>query len=125
MEVEAVKRIWQRSVKRHKFRYTTILSDGDSKSFLALAESNMYGDIAIHKEECVNHASKRMGTALRNLIDDCKSRKESISGKGKLTAVKITKIQNHYGRAIKDHCNDSELMKKRYMPFYSICFHLI
>ena len=48
MEVEAVKRIWQRSVEKHKFRYTTILSDGDSKSFLALAESNMYGEIAIH-----------------------------------------------------------------------------
>ena len=121
MEVEAVKRIWQRSVEKHKFRYTTILSDGDSKSFLALAESNMYGDIAIHKEECVNHVSKRMGTALRNLIDDCKSRKESISGKGKLTAVKITKIQNYYGRAIKDHCNDIELMKKR---IYAILFHM-
>ena len=121
MEVEAVKRIWQRSVEKHKFRYTTILSDGDSKSFLALAESNMYGDIAIHKEECVNYASKRMGTALRNLIDDCKSRKESISGKGKLTAIKITKIQNYYGRAIKDHCNDIELMKKR---IYAILFHM-
>ena len=81
----------------------------------------MYGDIAINKEECVNHVSKRMGTALRNLTDDCKSRKESISGKGKLTAVKITKIQNYYGRAIKDHCNDIELMKKR---IYAILFHM-
>ena len=48
----------------------------------------MYGDTAIYKEECANHASKKKGSALRNLVDDCKSRKESISGKGTLNAVK-------------------------------------
>ena len=62
-----------------------------------------------------------MGAALRNMTDECKSRKESISGNGKLTEVKINKIQNYYGRAIKGHCNDIELMKKR---IYAILFHM-
>ena len=67
MEVEAAKRIWQRSIEKHKFRYITILLDGDSKSILALAESNVYGDKPIHKKESVNHVSKRIGSALRIL----------------------------------------------------------
>ncbi len=40
-----------------------------------------------------------------------KAQKESISGKGKFTQKKITKIQNYYGQAIKDCRKDVELMK--------------
>ena len=34
---------------------------------------------------CVNHVSKRMGTALRNLSAESKFQGSSISGRGKLT----------------------------------------
>ena len=44
-----------------------------------------------------------------------------MPGKRKLTAVKITNIQNYYGRAIKDHYNDIELVKER---IYAILFHM-
>ncbi len=121
MEAEAAKRLWQRSIPKHKLRYTTVLSDGDSKSYDALVEGKVYGEVKIEKEECVNHVSKRMGKALRNLVDECKSQKQSISGRGKLTAIMMTKIQNYYGHAIKDHSWDVELMRNR---IFAILFHL-
>ena len=45
----------------------------------------------------------------------------SIAGKGKLTKEKILKIQNYYGRAIKDNSHDTLLMRKR---IFAILFHL-
>ncbi|XP_070176739.1 uncharacterized protein [Littorina saxatilis] len=63
MEVEAARVIWRRSVNTNKLRYTTLLSDGDSKTFTELNDIKPYGeDIHIDKEECVNHVSKRLGT---------------------------------------------------------------
>ena len=122
MEMECAQRIWKRSERKYKFRYTTLLSDGDSKTYDNLLKVNVYGDeIEIKKEECVNHVAKRMGTALNNLVSQCKAEKSSISGKGQLTREKIIKIQNYYGRAIKDNAPDICLMKKR---IFAILYHL-
>ncbi len=121
MEQEIAKRIWGRSETKNHLRYTTMLSDGDSKAYDLLVESKVYGDIQITKEECVNHVSKRMGTALNNLTQQCKAQKNSIGGKGKLTKEKIIKIQNYYGRAIKDNAGDPILMKKR---IFAILYHM-
>ena len=122
MEVACAERLWSRSVEHHKLRYTAMLCDGDSKAFDAVTKLAVYGaDAKIEKEDCVNHVSKRMGAALRNLVTISKAQKESIAGKGKLTQEKITKIQNYYGRAIKDHANDITVLKKRIM---AILFHM-
>ena len=103
-----------RSVKKHGLRYTTMLSDGDSKSFSHVTESKVCGgDIVTEKNECVNHVSKRMGTALNHLKDKCKVQGQSITGKGKLTNQMIIKIQNYHGHAIKDNAGDVSLMKRR------------
>ena len=59
--------------------------------------------------------------ALRNLKAEAKAAKKSIGGKGKLTDEKVFKIQNYYGRAIKDNAGDTELMKKR---IFAILFHM-
>ena len=84
-----------------------MLCDGDSKSYDAISEAQVYGpNFIIKKEDCVNHISKRMGTALRNLVSEAKAKGSSVSGKGKLTQQKILKIQNYYGRAIKDHIDN-------------------
>ena len=49
MEVHAGKILWGRSVELHNMRYTTVLSDGDSKMYDALVENNPYGsDHPIH-----------------------------------------------------------------------------
>ena len=122
MEVEAAERLWTRSVEKHNVRYRTMLSDGDSKAFDALAALNLYGDEKpIEKEDCINHVSKRMGTALRNMVAVSKAQKNSISGKGKLTQAKIKRIQNYYGKAIKDHSHDVKICRKR---IKAILFHL-
>jgi len=122
MEVECAKVLWRRSEANFKLRYSTMLTDGDSKSFDAISEENIYGvDRHIVKEECINHISKRMGTALRKLVETCKAQGRSISGRGQLTKEKIMKIQNYYGRAVKDNANDVELMKKR---IFAILFHM-
>ncbi len=114
MEVECAKRIWERSIEKHGLRYTTMLSDGDSKSFTAISKEKVYGEsVTIEKEECVSHVSKRMGTALNNLKSESKAQKQSIGGKGKLTQEKIIRIQNYYGRAIKDNAEDTKTMKKK------------
>ena len=66
-----------------------MLCDGDSKSFDAICEAKVYGEVEVTKEDCVNHISKRMGTALRRLSVEAKAQGSSISGKGKLTNAKI------------------------------------
>ena len=75
-----------------------------NKAFDCVVDANVYGeDVSLSKEDCVNHVSKSMGTALRNSLTTLKAQKASISRKGKLTQEKVTKIQNYYGRAIKDN----------------------
>eukprot|EP00795_Rhopilema_esculentum_P017497 gene17497-9115_t len=122
MEVACAKNLWSRSLQKYKFRYTIMLCDGDSKAFSAVRELAPYGpDVKIEKEDCINHVSKRMGSALRNLVAESKAQKQPVSGKGKLTQEKMLKIQNYYGRAIKNHAGDIPLLKKRIM---AILLHL-
>ena len=122
MEVECAKRLWRRSVEKHNLRYMTMVCDGDSKSYDAVCQDRVYGNQkSIQKEDCINHISKRMGTALRKLVDVLKAQGKSISGRGKLTKEKIVKIQNYYGRAVKDNANDIPLLKKR---IFAILFHM-
>ncbi|GFV29067.1 uncharacterized protein TNCV_4949301 [Trichonephila clavipes] len=71
-----------------------ILSDGDCKTFNYLCEKKVYGpDIVIKKEECINHVSKRLGTALRSTVKDCRAQGISLGGKahGSLKEATIKK----------------------------------
>ncbi len=87
-----------------KLCYTTMLVDRHSKAFYAVPTRQMYGEgINITKNDCINQVSKRMGTALRNLMANSKAQKESIDRRGKMTQEKILKMTNYYGRAIKRH----------------------
>ena len=67
MEQESAKRMWARSVNRHQVRYTEMLSDGDSAAFREVVALNPYPGHEMYKLECINHAHKRMGTALREI----------------------------------------------------------
>ena len=65
MEVEGAKILWGRSVERLNLRYTTVVSDGDSKTVQSLNEMKPYGEgVPIVKHECVGHVQKRVGTAV-------------------------------------------------------------
>ena len=54
--------MWQRSVE-FDFRYTQMLTDGDSQAF-NVVNGMVYG---VEKLDCINHAHKWMGAALRNV----------------------------------------------------------
>ncbi|KAH7979657.1 hypothetical protein HPB49_010317 [Dermacentor silvarum] len=107
MEVEAALILFRRSLERHNLRYTTVLCDGDSRSYLALQGDEVYGYIPIEKEDCVNHTQMRMGTALRNLVAKHKGPgHESLGGKSRLTADLTSKLTSYYGWALKTHKGD-------------------
>ena len=73
MEMAAAEILWERSVESHRFRYTTMLSDGDSRTHKHLCDLCVYGsNVEIVKEECVNHVARRMGMALRKLATEGK-----------------------------------------------------
>ena len=68
----------------------------------------------VEKIDCIGHAQKRMGTALRKLKDQYKGQKHSdgktIGGKGRLTKVLISTLQNYYGDAIRRNKGDIQGM---------------
>ncbi len=60
MEQECAMIMWKRSVDKHKLRYTTMLSDGDSKAYDNIVEMKVYGDDAnVQKEECLTTRRNR------------------------------------------------------------------
>lgn len=115
MEVAAADYLWKRSLE-YNFRYTTVVSDGDSKVFSHLKGMDIYGEhVEIVKEECINHVSKRLGTALRKLVKDVyKAEKVTLGGKafGGLTEKTISKLTKYYHNAISENVNkDVKSMK--------------
>ena len=127
MEAASARVLWRRSVQRHKLRYTTLLSDGDAKTFAELTKIKPYGeDIEIDKEECVNHVSKTLGSALRNIVTDCRKRGVTLGGgggrgKGQLTQNAIRKLTIYYNRAIRGS-SSVDSMKKAVMASLHHCF---
>lgn len=59
MEAQGALNIWKRSVDKHKLRYTSMIADGDSKTYATIAEAKPYGDeYSIVKHECIGHVQK-------------------------------------------------------------------
>ncbi|GFS87743.1 uncharacterized protein TNCV_4213711 [Trichonephila clavipes] len=124
MEMEAALTLWKRSTSLG-FRYITVLSDGDCKTFNYLCEKKVYGpDIVIKKEECYNHVSKRLGTALRSTVKDCRAQGISLGGKahGSLKEAKIKKLATYYQKAILRNKGDVNAMKT---AIYATLLHSI
>lgn len=125
MEVAGPKELWKRSLK-HKLRYTTLLSDGDCKTYSVLVDEKPYGDnIQITKEECINHVSKRLGTALRNLVADNSKLGVTLGGRGdgKLTQMVMKRLQAYYTKAIRSN-KTVEAMSKCSLGFTdALCFN--
>ncbi|KAH7943987.1 hypothetical protein HPB52_014151 [Rhipicephalus sanguineus] len=65
MEVEAALILFRHSLDKNGLRYTTILSDGDSRTFHALNEESVYGYIDIEKKDGLNHVIRDMLSELR------------------------------------------------------------
>ena len=63
MEMKAAEVLWKRSISTCRMRYVNVISDGDAKTYQHLSSLNVYGEIKITKEECINHVAKRLGRA--------------------------------------------------------------
>lgn len=114
MESQGAVTIWKRSEQEAKMRYTRFISDGDAKSLAAIQKAEPYGpDVQIEKDECINHAGKRLGTALRKTVTDYATRKITLGGKkeGALTQAKIDKFQGYFQKAIIENSSDLAKMK--------------
>ncbi|XP_069191399.1 uncharacterized protein [Procambarus clarkii] len=120
MEADAAVLLWGRS-KDLKFRYTTLVCDGDSSAFNRICAMNNgagpYGNVTVEKAECINHFSKRLATQLRNFQKTAvevretkgnvkKTRRVSlVKGKGKLTDATIGRLASYFTKAIRDNVN--------------------
>ena len=61
MEANDAMVMWQRSIEKRKPCYTSVIADGDSKTYKAICDTKPYGpDVEIVKHECVAHVQKRM-----------------------------------------------------------------
>ena len=92
MEVVGTERIWKLSVAKNKLRYTTIISDGDSKAFNNIVMTKPYGpDIKFIKHECVGHVQKHMYYALTTLKKSVvfNEKGERVKFGGRLTDTSI------------------------------------
>jgi hypothetical protein len=108
MEQELEVIMWERSIELHKFRYIEFLGDGDAKTYDQLCSRKIYGDIDIAKVDCINHVSKRMGTALRDFHE--KNPAARLPQKGRFLKDIVPKLQNDYGKAIKSKTNSVDAM---------------
>lgn len=119
METEGAVRLWSRSTE-HNLKYETFIGDGDSSAYKAVCKLNdgrgPY-DVAVIKEECINHVSKRIGARLR------KKRSTSFQGgEDKLTDAHIDQLSKYFGITIRENVGSSyETMKKALWATY---FHL-
>lgn len=123
MEVEGAMRIWNRSVMKHKLRYTSMIADGDSSTYPTIRQAEPYGSAhPIEKHECVGHVQKRMFNHLTALKKqqhrDEKGKIIRLGGKGRLTKALMLKIQRWYGKAIRSNVGDAEAMKNAVMAIY-------
>ena len=107
MEMEGAAVLWGRSIEKHNFLHTYMISDGDSKAYGKVFEMNVYGeDVQIKKLDCVGHVQKCMGKRLLNLKSVTKGKladAKTIRGRGRLTEAIIKKIQRYYGLAIRQN----------------------
>ncbi|GFX03808.1 uncharacterized protein TNCV_2113801 [Trichonephila clavipes] len=126
MESEGALRIFSRSLPNYNVRYVQYLGDGDSKGFLRVQESNIYGDeFPVEKLECIGHVQKDDGARLRALKNNLKSTKLSdnkpISGRGRLTDAEILLLQKYYGLAIRRNVGKSVADMSK--SIWAIYFH--
>ena len=118
MEVEGAIVCWSQPVQVNKPRYSTMLSDGDSKAFNELNTMQVCGDrCPVDKEECVNHVSKRLGTALRNLVS-C-ARAKDITHSVERGRVVFGRLTSYY--AIRGIIESVEVMQDAVQASFLYC----
>ncbi|GFU85080.1 uncharacterized protein TNCV_1553431 [Trichonephila clavipes] len=90
MEVCGMQKTFLRSEQKHGLKYQRYIGDGDSKTFLSIAEKEPYGDSVPIK------------------VSDGKT----IGGKGRLTDAIISKLTTFYGNAIRANSHNVNEMRQ-------------
>ena len=80
-EMQGAVIMFKRPIELHGFRYTEMPGDGDAKTHSRLLQDPCDGR-PIEKLECVDHVTKRMRTALRNLVEKGKAQGQPTGGRG-------------------------------------------
>ena len=88
----------------------------DTRQFTDPRQNDMpdiYGDVELQKEECINHVAKRLGTALRKLASSGKKHGVTLGGRGhgKLNQATILKLTAYYGKAVRANSNNLDAMR--------------
>ena len=100
MEPEAARIIWSRSVEKHQLCYSTFIGDGDSKSYRQVVNMDPYPLVAIHKEECLAHVSKRVKKSLCRIK---KSTKAHAYVQHRLPEPKAEYVSSNYSTVVLQH----------------------
>ena len=79
----------------HNIWYNSFIGDGNSSAYATVDKSIPYCPVVfIQKEECVNHATKRISNNLRRFVNEYKGKKledgKEIGGKRTLTNARST-----------------------------------
>ncbi|GFT72285.1 uncharacterized protein TNCV_1390091 [Trichonephila clavipes] len=90
MEVCGMQKIFFRLSQKHRLKYQRYIGDGDSKTFLSIAEKEPYGDSVPIKL----------------------SNGKTIGGKGRLTDAIISKLTTFYGNAIRANSHNVNEMRQ-------------
>ncbi|GFU19467.1 uncharacterized protein TNCV_4371441 [Trichonephila clavipes] len=103
--------------QKHGLKYQRYIGDGDSKTFLSIAEKEPYRDsVPIVKIECVGHVQKQMGNRLWKLKALRGKKKlsdgKTIGGKGRVTDAIISKWTTFYGNAIRAKSHNVNEMRQ-------------
>ena len=117
MEAKGAVLLFERSLEKHRMQYTIFVGDGDSAAYKEVVAAEPYGpDVEIIKEDCSGHIQKRMGTALRKLLQDYKGKKledgKGLGGRGRLTHKLVDTLQVFYGLAIRNNKGDVDAMQR-------------
>ena len=116
MEAEGAVMLFSRSVEKLGLQYTSFIADGDSSSYKAINDAKPYGEVKVHKKDCVGHVQKRMGTGLRKVVAENKGNvidgSKGLGGRRKLTKKLMDTIQNYYGLAIRRNKDDLPAAKQ-------------
>ena len=131
MEAEGALILWSGSLEKHNLRYKLMVSDGDSKAFTKVKESEVYGpDCEIEKLDCIGYVQKRMGKRLMNLKATHKEKVadgKTLGGRGRLSDSVIKKIQRYDGFAIPQNVLKGENVteKKKEISIYQMKKNII
>ena len=126
METDGIEEIYMRSLDKHNIRYRPFIGDGDSASYTRIEKLIPCGPLhLVEKHECVNHVTKRMGSALRTLLSNNKGKplsdRKMLGGTaGGLTLIRCDSIQGFYGKCLRDNKGNVENMSKEVL---AILYH--